>query len=537
VKLSNVKISQRLVGTFGLLGVLLATSAAVAITSSRAQQRATERVSAGLDVAHDAMQVKFRAADLNGWQTAYAFDVATGADTKVADGAGSRKAFLDSVASFRTELATLTDHELTSAERASLDDVTASLAKFMALDERIAASYRNGDATAVAEAHALVAGEEIAIFNAMAASIDDMLEHVDADAEAAAASASAASSRAQSFALVSGLVSLALALLLARVVTRSITRPLGQLRERLVQIADGDGDLTQRLDEDRRDELGAVGGAFNRFVGKIASTVRTIGDHSVVIASASEELSAVSKEMAGNAGQTSQQATNSSSTAEQMSASVQTVAAATEQMTAAIGEIARGASEAARVAAQAGTLADAAQSTMARLGSSSQQIDEVARLIGGIAEQTNLLALNATIEAARAGEAGKGFAVVANEVKDLANRSGGATADISRQIATIQSDVQAAVGSIADIVLVIDQINETFTAIAVAVEEQTATTTEISRNLLQISAGASNIATDVTSVARSASEATQGAADTERAAEELSSMAGELQNLVGSFRT
>ena len=121
-------------------------------------------------------------------------------------------------------------------------------------------------------------------------------------------------------------------------------------------------------------------------------------------------------------------------------------------------------------------------------------------------------------------------------MKDLATRSGGATSDISRQIATIQSDVQAAVGSIGDIVQVIDQINETFAAIATAVEEQTATTTEISRNLLQVSSGTHDIAEDVTSVAHSASEATQGAADTERAAVELSSLAGELQSLVGSFR-
>ncbi|MCU1485423.1 MAG: methyl-accepting chemotaxis sensory transducer with Pas/Pac sensor, partial [Actinomycetia bacterium] len=137
---------------------------------------------------------------------------------------------------------------------------------------------------------------------------------------------------------------------------------------------------------------------------------------------------------------------------------------------------------------------------------------------------------------ARAGEAGKGFAVVANEVKELAKQTAEATEDIAGKITAIQGDAQAATAAIGEITAVISQINDIQTTIASAVEEQTATTNEIGRNVTEAARGASEIAGNVSNVATAAGEAAEGASNTLAAADELARMADELTRLVGQFR-
>jgi methyl-accepting chemotaxis protein len=206
-------------------------------------------------------------------------------------------------------------------------------------------------------------------------------------------------------------------------------------------------------------------------------------------------------------------------------------------MGASIREIAGNANEAARVAQQAVKVADVTNQTISKLGESSCEIGKVIKVITSIAEQTNLLALNATIEAARAGEAGKGFAVVANEVKELAKETAKATEDIGQKIDAIQSDTRSAVDAIREISQIIGQINDISNTIASAVEEQTATTSEISRNVAEAAKGSGEIAQNITSVASAAQSTTQGAGNTQQASAELSRMAAELQQLVSRFKT
>jgi methyl-accepting chemotaxis protein len=250
------------------------------------------------------------------------------------------------------------------------------------------------------------------------------------------------------------------------------------------------------------------------------------------LASAAQELTSVSQQMASNSEETSSQASVVSAAAEQVSRNVSTVASAAEEMGASIKEISKNAHEAARVATTAVKVADKTNVTVSKLGESSAEIGNVIKVITSIAQQTNLLALNATIEAARAGEAGKGFAVVANEVKELAKQTAKATEDIGRKIEAIQTDTKGAVEAIAQIGAIIGQINDIQSTIASAVEEQTATTAEISRNVGEAALGSREIAQNVMGVAQAAQSTTEGAANTKAAAEELARMAVELQQLV-----
>ncbi|MHC5917844.1 MAG: methyl-accepting chemotaxis protein, partial [Nostoc sp.] len=166
---------------------------------------------------------------------------------------------------------------------------------------------------------------------------------------------------------------------------------------------------------------------------------------------------------------------------------------------------------------------------------SSIEIGKVIKVITAIAGQTNLLALNATIEAARAGDAGRGFAVVANEVKELAKQTANATEDISQRIEAIQTDTKAAVQAITQITDIINQINDFQSTIASAIEEQTATTNEISRNIAEAARGTSDIAKNIAVVALNTQSTTIGTSNTLQAATELSRMAVDLQKVVSQF--
>jgi methyl-accepting chemotaxis protein len=296
------------------------------------------------------------------------------------------------------------------------------------------------------------------------------------------------------------------------------------------------GDLTQRVPVSGSDAVGQLGEGFSRLIDDLHGNMSAIARNAQSLASSSEQLTSSSQMMAASSEETSAQAGSVSSAAEQVSKSVQTVAASAEEMTASIKEIARNAHEAARVATSAVRVAEVTSGTISKLGDSSIEIGKVVKVITSIAEQTNLLALNATIEAARAGEAGKGFAVVANEVKELAKETAKATEDISRKIDAIQGDTTEAVKAIKDIRGIIGQVNDISTTIASAVEEQTATTNEIGRNVAQAAQGATDIARNITGVAESARNTATGATQTQAAAGALSQMAGELQQMVTQFK-
>jgi methyl-accepting chemotaxis protein len=364
--------------------------------------------------------------------------------------------------------------------------------------------------------------------------LDEAEEAEQADAQASTREAAETVADARQAILLFLVLGLVAGLGLASYVARLITKPLRTVSDVLEGVAQGD--LTRTANIDSKDEVGTMARALDVATENMRQAVQAMAGSATTLSSSSEELSAVNNQIAANAEETSAQSGVVSVAAEQVSRNVQTVATGAEEMGASIREIAQNADEAARVAASAMTVAQTTNATVAKLGTSSAEIGNVVKVITSIAEQTNLLALNATIEAARAGEAGKGFAVVANEVKDLAQETAKATEDIGRRVEAIQSDTRAAVEAIGEVSAIIGRINDFQTTIASAVEEQTATTNEMSRNVAEAATGSTEIASNISGVASAAQTTSSGVTQSQAAANELARLATELQQLVNQFR-
>jgi methyl-accepting chemotaxis protein len=321
--------------------------------------------------------------------------------------------------------------------------------------------------------------------------------------------------------------------LLGYVVIRQITRTVNEVGRTVAALAAGD--LTVEPVVRSRDELGRMAEGLGGALRELRTVLSSVVASADAVAASSEELSASAAQISASAEETSAQSGVVSGAAGEVSRNVQTVAAGAEQMGASIREIAANAAEASEVASKAVEAAATTTATVAKLGDSSAEIGNVVKVITSIAEQTNLLALNATIEAARAGEAGKGFAVVANEVKELAQETAKATDDIARRVEAIQGDTSGAVAAIGRISEVIGQINDFQLTIASAVEEQEATTLEMTRSVHEAADGTGQIATNITGVSTAAESTTQALTQTRIAVDELSRMAAELRTSVSRF--
>ncbi|MEV1289238.1 methyl-accepting chemotaxis protein [Micromonospora sp. NPDC049679] len=353
-------------------------------------------------------------------------------------------------------------------------------------------------------------------------------------ADALAAHAAENYRAARTIAVVALVVGLLLAFAVSFSVARAFRRQLDSVGAALDAVADGD--LTRKAEVRSRDELGRMAAAVNRANEGIRATVEILTAGARTLGANMEKLGGVAGRIGVSAEEAAAQANVVAVAAGDVSQNVQTVAAGAEEMGASIREIAQNANEAARVAADAVGVAESTNRTVSTLGESSVEIGNVIKVITSIAQQTNLLALNATIEAARAGEAGKGFAVVASEVKDLAQETARATEDISRRVEAIQSDTANAVDAIGNISRIIGKINDYQVTIASAVEEQTATTGEMTRSVGDAAQGTTEIATNIAGVAAAAQATTSNLIEANQISAELADLANELQTAVGRFR-
>ncbi len=353
-------------------------------------------------------------------------------------------------------------------------------------------------------------------------------------------------------------------ILLTWIISRQFTRPINAMVEGLKDIAEGEGDLTKRLMEGSRDELGELATWFNTFMNKLQYLIKEITRGVETLSSSSNELSAISGQMSQGITNASEKANTVSASAEEMSANLNNVAAAMEQsatntnmvasaseeMSATIGGVAQNAEKARGISDEAARKAVSASANMDELGNAANSIGKVVETITDISEQVNLLALNATIEAARAGEAGKGFAVVANEIKDLAKQTAEASQDIKNKIEGIQGTTATTVGQISEITQVITDVNDVVTKIAKAVEEQSVATSEIANNVAQVSTGiqevneninqssavSGEISSGIAGVSVSMNEMSTSSGRVNISAQKLSRLSESLKSMVGQFK-
>jgi methyl-accepting chemotaxis protein len=344
-----------------------------------------------------------------------------------------------------------------------------------------------------------------------------------------------------------GIIAIAFTIFGTLFLTGSITTPIKKNIQAARMLAEGK--LNFRVDVDRADEFGQEAAALQGMVEKWREMVHSIKDAADSIASASTQLSAGAEQMSKGAGQQAERSHQVATASQEMSQTVEDVARSAASIASTASGTAATAKEGGNIVEQAvkevreiAATVEQSSGHITSLAELSQRIGEIIGIINEIADQTNLLALNAAIEAARAGEHGRGFAVVADEVRKLAERTTGATSEVSGIIKEIQNKVGGAVSSIGQVSAKVDRgvdlsskAGTELTNIVSSVEDLQGMVQQVASAIEEMSATSDQISQDIESISGISGETSTASNEVSRASLELSRLGTSLQSIANRF--